>query len=112
MAEPFLRGLAAKVRIYVLNQPKVLNIKSWAIKEVVVDVKDDVGGENRARVDVVTEYYDFTCECYDDSQASVLEPALIGNANDDAFNPPIAVASGLRFEYRNGGQAKSLRYSN
>jgi hypothetical protein len=108
MSELFLRGLAATVRVYVASQPKILNIKSWAIKELVVEVQDEVGGELRARFDVVTEGYDFTFECYEDSQTALLESCLLGNANDDAFNPPLAVASGFRFVYRNGGQAKAF----
>jgi hypothetical protein len=108
MAEPFLRGLGATVRVYINNAPKVLNIKSWAIKELVVEVEDQVGGELRARYDVVTNGYDFTFECYEDSSTALIESQLLGNANDDAFNPPINVAGGFRFEYRNGGQAKAF----
>jgi hypothetical protein len=108
MAEPFARGLAAILRFYVASQPKVINIKSWALKEVVVEVVDQVGGELRARVDVVTDYYDLTAEAYEDSNTALLESCLLGNANDDAFNPPIQVAAGLRLEYRNGGQSKAF----
>lgn len=106
--EPFLRGLACTVRVYVANQPKTINIKSWAIKELVVEVEDQVNGELRARYDVVTNGYDFTWECYEDASTALLESCLLGNANDDAFNPPLNVASGFRFEYRNGGQAKAF----
>jgi hypothetical protein len=84
------------------------NVKSWSIREIVVDVKDDVNGEPRARLQVITEFYDCTFECFEDSTTSLLENALLGTTTDDAFQPPLAVGTGQLFQYQNGGSQKAF----
>jgi hypothetical protein len=110
--QPFASGKNTVFRCYLNSQPTTLSVKSWSIKEVVVDVKDDVNGEQRARLDVITEYYDINFECYDDSTASLLEKQLASNANDDAFNPPLNNSVGTLFEYQDGSTSKAFVMNN
>jgi hypothetical protein len=108
MPEPFVSGKNTTFRIYLNSQPRTVFVKTWSIKEIVVEVKDDVNGELRARVDVITEYFDCNFECYDDSNTALLESLLAAIANDDAFNPPQNVSAGALFRYQDGATVKAF----
>ena len=106
--QPLLSGKNTIFRLYFSGQPKNLFVKSWAIKEVAVDVKDDVNGELRARLDVITEYFDCNFECYDDSNTALLESLLASITNDDAFNPQVNISQGTLFRYQDGLTVKAF----
>jgi hypothetical protein len=106
--QAFASGRNTQFRVYFAGQPKTLFIKSWAVKEVAVEVKDDVNGELRARLDTITEYFDCNFECYDDSNTALLESLLACIANDDAFNPQVQISQGLIFRYQDGATVKAF----
>jgi hypothetical protein len=108
MSEPLISGKNTTFRVYLNNTPKTLWVKTWAIKESVVEVTDQVNGELRARVDVITDFFDCNFECYDDSQTALLEALIACIANDDAFNPPVPNSAGILFQYQNGTSKKAF----
>ena len=66
--DPFIRGENAVLRVYQQRgaavSPIYIPIKNWKINENATEVVEGVQGENRDRLDKVTNYYDITFDAY------------------------------------------------
>lgn len=64
MAGPHWGGRNSTFSFYLNNDKIVLNVKSWSCKPNVTEVADDVCGEDRARLDSQTNYYEVQVEAF------------------------------------------------
>jgi hypothetical protein len=97
-----ISGKHTRFTVYFNNQPFVVIVKTWSIEEVATEVADDVNGEERSRLQILTNYYKANFACYDDGSSNYLQNLLQSTQNDDAFNPQIPLNGGLLFNYLSG----------
>ena len=64
MAGPHWSGRQAVFSFYLDNDKVVLNTKSWSCKPNVTEIADGVCGEERDRLDTVTNYYELQVEAF------------------------------------------------
>lgn len=99
----FISGKHARTRIQLNNAPWEIKVKSCHVRELGTEVTDQVNGENRARFQKLTDGYQVTIQCYDDGQSSALLYNWLQNqTNEDANQPQLPLAGGLRFSYLDG----------
>ena len=94
-----ISGKHTRFTVYFNNAPFVVIVKSWNVEEVATEVADDVNGEERSRLQIITNFYKSAFACYDDGSSNYLQNLLLMTANDDAFNPQLPMAGGLLFNY-------------
>ncbi len=100
MPQDFVAGRDLTRRVYYANQPWPLKMKSVRWEHMAVEVEDQVGGEDRARFQTITNGYRVTIEAYLDSQSQALENHLANQAQDDAGGPQTPLNAGFLFKYR------------
>ena len=64
MSGPHWGGKNASFKFYLNGNPVVLNVKSWSCKPNVTEIADGVCGEDRDRLDTITNYYEFQVEAF------------------------------------------------
>lgn len=108
----FISGKHTRFTVYFNNQPFVIFTKSWSIEEVATEVADDVNGENRSRLQIITNFYKVDFAGFEEGGGNILQNLLLSTANDDAFNPQMPLAGGLLFNYLNGGGKAAFALNN
>lgn len=99
----FISGKHSVARVYLNNQPWNIKVKSTKVQEMAAVIEDNVNGENRARLQKLTNFFHVTHVIYDDGNSSqILQNYLINQANEDANNPALALNGGLLFKYLDG----------
>lgn len=101
MPEDFISGRDLLRKVYFDNQVWSLNMKSVRIEELATEITDQVGGEDRARFDKVTDGFRITVTAFIDSNTLAFENYLAQIAATDAGGPQPALAAGFVFKYRN-----------
>jgi hypothetical protein len=101
----FISGKHVTTRIYIATlagagpTPWNISIKSTRVQEVAEEAADGVCGENRDRLQKITNYYRVTQECYDNTEAKLLTTWLTNQKNEDAVLPQLAMAGGMLFKF-------------
>lgn len=100
-AVPFLRGTKAVIRVFMNTKELVINAKNWTISENAEEISDPVGGEDRDRLDIVTNSYELKFSLYQ-SDLTVLNALIADRDNDDAAVAPLVKQGGLRMKLSDG----------
>lgn len=102
---PFIRGLNCTMRLY-QNGSVLGNVlaKSWTCEENATEANDPVNGENRDRLDKVTNYYSATLELYQIDQ-SVMDAIQDAQTPDDDGVLPLVQDAAIQISQRDGGRA-------
>ena len=106
--DPNVRGENAKLRCFQqLNgsiKPVIVPIKNWKITENATEIAEGVQGENRDRLDKVTNYYEITFDVYK-NDATFLNTYILAQEELDANNVPLKQLFSVQFDMVGGGRA-------
>ena len=99
----YIRGLNAQFRFFLGNTGSeiILPAKSWSVKENSTKVTDPTGGEDRDRLDKVTNSFDLSIQSYL-RYMTALDAWLDDIANNDAQVAPLAASGGIGCNVRDG----------
>jgi hypothetical protein len=75
-------------------------VKSWRVQEQAVEAADGVNGEQRDRLQKITQFYKAMFDCYDSGNENTLSNLIQNQSNEDAQLPDLPVAGGLLFTFR------------
>lgn len=101
---PHASGKDAKIDYYLNGSPvKSLDAKSWSVKRNVTSVNDGVGGEDRDRLDDITNFYEIEFEGFNQDMAK-LDALLTDQSNDDAGVAPTDKQASIVIKPRDGTQ--------
>lgn len=89
------------------NTPVSFQARSIEVEENAEEVADPVCGEDRDRLQIITNFFTITIEAYAPDLA-VLEAALEDIANNDAKAAPFNKVFGLRFQFLDGATKKAF----
>jgi hypothetical protein len=102
-------GRDTKFKVYFNNAPWPVVVKTWRVQEQAVEAADGVNGEQRDRLQKITNFYKCTFDCYDDGSTDTLENLIANQQNEDAQQPDLSLSGGLIFTYRgNAGRRKAF----
>lgn len=101
---PFTRGKNVQMKLYNDGNPVIINAKNWSVEQNAVEVADDVNGEIRSRLDLVTNYFQGTVDIYESDEA-VMNEIMKQQANDDAFAAPLQQSASIRKRHNDGSKA-------
>lgn len=104
---PFIKGLNCKFRFFLDSQEVILNAKTVDIKVNVTEIADPVNGEDRDRLDRVTNYFEIDADCYNRNM-DILNQYIKNVANDDSQVPPLDAAGSVRMNLYDGSRAGYL----
>lgn len=102
-------GRDAKFRVSFNGAPWVLVVKSWRIQEQATEAADGVCGEQRDRLQIITNFYRCTLECNDDGSSRTFENFIQNQLNEDSQLPDLPLAAGQILTFRGiGGTRKAF----
>jgi len=101
---PFFRGQNAVLKLYQENKPIYIACKTWDVDENATDIADGVNGENRDRLDKVTNYFTVTVHIFQTDQ-SVVEKYMEAQEEDDNANLPKVQTGAIQIHHRDGTRA-------
>lgn len=104
MAVPFWSGKNAKVTFLQDNTKVPVDVTSWSVKRNATKVNDGVGGEDRDRLDSITNYFDISLTC---KQVGIedLKKLLEDIDNEDALVAPLDKALAFTIKPNDGSKA-------
>lgn len=105
----FSSGRQVSTKLYIATAPGgqplpwLVKSKSIRVQEVAVEVADGVCGENRDRLQKITNFYRLTLDVFDDSTApgasQLIQTWLANQANEDAGLPQLPMAGSMVWRY-------------
>lgn len=101
---PFTRGLNVTMKLYSDGNPLFINAKNWSVEQNATEVADDVNGEDRSRLDLITNYYSASVDVYQ-SDESTMQALIDQQTNDDAAATPFKQGASIRIRHRDGTKA-------
>lgn len=101
---PFFSGKDAVLRLFINGKETILNCKSWDANPNVTKVNDGVNGEDRDRLQVIVNYFEFTASCFMD-KAQQIPDVLAYYGNNDAQVTPYDAAAAIQFKLLDGSKA-------
>lgn len=101
---PAMTGRHATLVLFQDNAKKNFPFKSWTIKPNVTKHADGVNGEDRDRLDVTLNYYEFSGEMFQ-VDLEALEAHLEALEARDAKTIPLDQKGAIRFQPNNGTKA-------
>jgi len=108
-----LYGRDAKFKVYINNTPWVIVVRSWRIQEQATEAADGVCGEQRDRLQKITNFFRATFECYDDGSSRTIENLIANQQNEDAQLPDLPLSAGQILTFRGvGGTRKAFTLEN
>lgn len=100
---PFMKGEHCLLQFYFNGAKVILNAKNWNVRVNVTKIADGVGGENRDRLDVSVNYFEFTANCFNRNTA-LLDAYLADQANNDTGVAPLDKGAGITVKPRDGSK--------
>jgi len=97
-----IRGKDVTIRLAFNNAPLIVKAKTIEVNENADEITDDVNGEDRSELDIVTNYFEINLENYTPNM-DVINASLAEIANQDAQNPQTRKIVVIRFTLRGGG---------
>lgn len=89
-APTHLKGNKATLVFFIAGNPAgEFDVKSWEVTRNATEINDGVCGEDRDRLDSVTNFYGIDVECFSPT-AAMIDTLLDEQANDDASGIPTA----------------------
>lgn len=104
---PFTRGRDVKVKFYQDDLPILMDAKNFDIEENATEANDGVCGEDRDRLDKVTNYYSGSFDIYQTDQ-HIMQSIMDAQAQDDAAGIPLTQLLSVRFNNRDGTRTTYL----
>lgn len=104
---PFFRGQNVVLKFYQNNKPVYLQAKNWDVEENATENNDGVNGENRDRLDKVTNYYTASVDVFQTDQ-EVVEAILAAQEADDFNELPLKQTAAIQISHRDGTRAAYL----
>src|SRR5687767_11322537 len=101
---PFFRGQNVTLRVFQNNKPVYVAAKTWDVEENAAEIADGVNGEDRDRLDKVTNYYSLTVDIFQTDQ-EVVQAYLDALARDDSAQLPMKQTLGISIKHRDGTRA-------
>lgn len=101
---PFTRGKNVTMKLFNDNNPVIVFGKNWTIEQNATEVADDVNGEIRVRLDLITNFFSGTVDIYE-SDESVMSEIIKQQANDDAYAAPLSQSASIRIRHNDGSKA-------
>src|SRR5688572_17462781 len=101
---PFFRGQNVVLKLYQNNKPVYLQAKNWEVEENATEIADGVNGENRDRLDKVTNYYSATVDVFQTDQ-EVVEAYMEAQSADDNNLLPLKQTAAVQITQRDGVRA-------
>lgn len=100
---PFISGKDAVFRLFLGGPEVILNAKTWNVKRNVTKVADGVNGEDRDRLQSITNYFEMQSDCFVNN-AALLDALLNVISNDDAGLVPIVASGAVRLRIIGSGR--------
>jgi len=104
---PFFRGANVVLKFYHDNRPVYIAAKNWDVEENATEAQDDVNGEDRSRLDKVTNFFSATVDIFQSDQ-EFMEAYMAAQAEDDAANLPKKQTAAIQIKHRDGTRAAYL----
>ena len=104
---PFFRGQNVVFKFYQDNKPVYIAAKNWEVEENATEIADGVNGENRDRLDKVTNYYTASLDIFQTDQ-EVMEAYLAAQQADDDNQLPKRQTAAVQITHRDGTRAAYL----
>lgn len=104
---PFFRGQNVVLKFYQDNKPIYLAAKNWDVEENATEIADGVNGEDRDRLDKVTNYYTATVDIFQADQ-EVMTAYLAAQNADDNNQLPLKQTAAVQIKHRDGTRASYL----
>ncbi len=104
---PFFRGQNVVLKFYQNNKPVYLAAKNWDVEENATENADGVNGENRDRLDKVTNYYTATVDIFQTDQEAMAAYIAAQDA-DDNNQLPLKQTAAVQIKHRDGTRAAYL----
>ncbi len=101
---PFTRGKDCTMKVYQDGKPYYVAVKSWSVEQNATEVQDDVNGEDRSRLDLITNFFSASMEIYQ-SDETIMQAMIDQQTNDDAASTPLAQSASIRVRHRDGTKA-------
>lgn len=98
---PFLRGENVVIKLYQNGNPVVLLAKNWNVSQEATEVSEGVNGEDRDRLDLVTNSFSGSVDVYQED-ADVIQAIIDNQKNEDAGALPLVQAGAVQKRYRDG----------
>jgi hypothetical protein len=98
---PTFSGKDASIRLFINGQEVVLLAKTWEIGPNTTEVSDGVNGEQRDRLQSITNYFEGNISCFQ-SDTKALAALIANEQNDDAEVPPFVKTLGFNFKILDG----------
>lgn len=92
-------GKNTTFKVYFNNTPWLVITKTWRVTEQAVEATDGINGEQRDRLQKVTQFYRCTFDCYDDGSSNNLQNLITNQLQEDAQLPDLPLSGGLIFTY-------------
>ncbi len=106
-ATQFYRGENVVFKFYQNGRPVFIAAKNWSVDQNATEVADGVGGENRDRLDIVTNYFSASCDVFQNDQA-LMQAILDSQTAHDAAGLPLKQSAAIQIRHRNGTKATYL----
>lgn len=101
---PFFRGKDVVFKFYQDGTPVYMAAKNWNVDENATEVADGVNGEDRDRLDKVTNYYSASVDIYQSDQV-VMQSIIDAQATDDLNDLPLNQTAMITIRHRDGTKA-------
>lgn len=104
---PFVRGRDVLLKIYQDSKPVLIDCKNFDLEENATETNDGVCGEDRDRLDKVTNFYSGTFDIYQVDQ-HVMQSIMDAQDQDDAAGIPLNQSASFRINNRDGTRTTYL----
>lgn len=104
---PFFRGKDVALKLYQDGKTIVIQAKNFNVEENAVEAADPVCGEDRDRLDKVTNFFSGSVDIYQ-SDVSVLNKIIDAQKPDDAAALPLNQSGAVYVKMRDGTRAVFL----
>lgn len=99
-------GRDTKFLVYFNSRKWVVLTRTWRIQEQATESAEGVNGEQRDRLQKITNFYRATFECFDDGSSQTIENLISNQANEDAELPDLPLSGGVTLTFRSVGTAR------
>jgi len=101
---PATRGKDCTMKLYSNGSPIFISAKNWSVEQNAAEIADDVNGEARSRLDLITNYFSASVDIYQ-SDELVMQALMDQQDNDDAAAAPFVQTASIRIRHRDGTKA-------
>lgn len=102
--KPHVRGQNVVLKFYQNNKPVYLNAKNWEVEENATEINEGVNGEDRDRLDKVTNFFSCSVDVYMQDQ-ELIKAYLESLATDDSAALPLRQVLAVQITERDQARA-------